>query len=391
MSFIQKLLNRPCNILFTFEDRRDENGYGHVIGPGGRIFNHQSKDTNANLRKKFAQLFLINVFTGTFFRLPTKCYDFVTGGSILRGIDEGKCSFRLYRLQKYKAGQNNVHCLGKPYFVGTRVLVNIVKDIVKIATFPLALIGTQAAALVGIFCPLEGWVFTSIIEDLWVHDSRLDKQQKIIIFTKCLVQLFTCNKTQRPLVRSRTFAYFGSPCMQPQRVWKKQNLYRFHLYEDYNPNTLRSLKLRLDNLIDDSTPYLKDETVKTLKEGISKLSKEIAELCPSKNEEEETTGEGILLINRGKERYIKFFKEVVKEETAKAYIGLRFDNISRLSKKLHDSIDLINNIVDVTDSVLELGGRPVISIQEEALKALWTPPPSFFWDDKVCFRFGTQY
>src|ERR1700722_12509546 len=116
------------SLFFKFDDHRNEKGKGHVIGPGKRVFNHFSSDTNNRARLKFLAIFFINVPQGALIFL-TKSADFLTAGSIIRGVEAGKREFRLYRLKMYDDDEP-VHRFAEKFFVAKCVCISVAKDIV---------------------------------------------------------------------------------------------------------------------------------------------------------------------------------------------------------------------------------------------------------------------
>ena len=253
-------------LLFKFDDRRDEKGRGHVIGPGGRIFNHNSTDTNNGLRDKFLAIFLFNIPTGAL-RFLVKCGDFLTAGSIIRGLEAGKREFRLHRLKMYDENET-VHRFAKAFFVAKCVCTSIAKDIAKIATYPLCMIGMQCAAIAGIISPLDGRVFTCILEETWDQDiHKRFSHGGITLVPKKVMEFLSRTKRAQAKKIDKSILFYVAPCMQSQQTWKEKNIYRI-LFLDYNPQTLRSLKLQFSNLVKESSPYLSVDVKKLFENSI---------------------------------------------------------------------------------------------------------------------------
>lgn len=319
------------SIFFKFDDKRNDKGKGHVIGPGERTFNHFSTDTNNHLRLKFLAIFFINVPKGALIFL-TKCADFFTAGSIIRGLEAGKREFRLHRLEKYDDVET-VHRFAKAYFVAKCVCTSVAKDIVKIATYPLCMIGMQCAALVGIASPLDSWVFTCVLEETWDQDiHKRISHGSITLIPQKVMQLLTCTKKARAIQIDRSIFVYVAPCMQSQQTWKEKNIYRI-AFPDYNPQTLRSLKLQFSNLVKESAPYLETKDVQLFTDSIQRWSQQINKISPNANERHEIDANGDLL----------------DEQDA---------SIEKLRQNITDSIYFLKQVVRLKDIALEENLEP---------------------------------
>jgi hypothetical protein len=319
------------SIFFKFDDRRNDKGRGHVIGPGERIFNHFSTDTNKNLRLKFLAIFLINVPQGALIFL-TKCVDFLTAGSLVRGLEAGKRAFRLHRLKMYNEDET-VHRFAKAYFFTKCICLSVAKDIVKIATYPLCMLGMQCVALAGMASPLDGWVFTCILQETWDQDiHKRISHGGIPLVPKKVMQLLTCSKNAQAIQTSRSLLVSVAPCMQSQQTWKKKNLYRI-VFPDYNPNTLRSLKLQFSNLVAESAPYLGSAELQLCTDSIQSWSQQISQISPTANESHEIDKNGNLWDEQD-------------------------PSIEKLRKKMINSMHSLKQVVRLTDEALEENRDP---------------------------------
>lgn len=225
------------SLFFTFKDHRDSRGKGYLIGPGERVFNHVSRDTNWELRLKFAKIFLFNIPSCALLKLPTKCVDFITGGSFIRGYELGKQEFQHHCYLAHKT-EKKISSLAKSYFITKCTLTSVIKDIIKIATLPIYVVGIQLVSLAGLFSPLDALLMTSVIEEVWDQNGA--------------------QRMPDGGVKMKVHLFYIAPCMQSQQTWKKQNLYRI-FFDDYNPGTMRSLKLKFENLNEELAPYLSEE------------------------------------------------------------------------------------------------------------------------------------
>lgn len=234
-------------VILSFIDHRDSGGSGRVIDPWGNTYNHASNDTNNDLREKFTGLFFGTALGAIFFRIPYRIFDLLTGGSIRRGIMDAKHEYRMLKVEKSKTGQK-VHRVALALLLAKNIFLQLVKDIVQIATYPLGLVGLQFASFVGLFMPLEARVVFAKLEDLYVVDFRL--------FTSC------------ELVPG-AMLFYAAPCMQTQESWQRRNIYAIDAMR-YNPDTPRSLRLTLSNNLERFSTYFETH-FKEIKKSLNHL------------------------------------------------------------------------------------------------------------------------
>lgn len=237
-------------ICCSFKDERDRYGHGEVTDCCGNVY--QGNDASDNeIRAKFAALTLGHAFTAILFRIPYRIFNLLSGGFVARGNHDAEHEFRLLRLEKSKTGEK-IHCLVKPLLYTKHVMINLVKDIIKIATYPIAMVGLQIAAFFGMFAPLEFRVVFGRIEELWMPDIKLHQPSGSGL---------------------DLFLMFAAPCMQRKKVWQDYNLYV--LDKPGSGNSLRNINLRLVNDAKQFLPYFEPhskeimDALLTLKDIIS--------------------------------------------------------------------------------------------------------------------------
>ncbi len=277
---------RSC--LFTFEDHRKElidpekfrtagigricnpicavQGRGAIIGPGGREFNHVTSDTNLQLRIKFVKLTIFSFIKGVLFEIPYRIYDLAKGGSILRGIEESRKRFLALKVE----GKNPNYTL-----VATRsILYSLAKDIAQLVTYPLYLLARQAVFLWGVLFPLDGIYMTSLLQETFTLDSKIEKNW---YFFRKENHRAKCGCLNRKL----GLTYYAAPCMTSKVYFKKKNHYR--QFDDYFPGTCRSYHLRLENLLT-SSPFFNTDEKKKIHSFLNSLKKVIKKASPETGE-----------------------------------------------------------------------------------------------------------
>lgn len=116
---------------------------------------------------------------------------------------------------------------GSLYFqTALRSIWQLTKDIIRIVTYPLAIIALEFAALYAAFVhPIDGQKMWADVEHFWSCDRRgIQSLSEPMVFTD--------------------WCDYIAPCMQPKEVWDTRNLYR--TFNRYDKNTIRSLILALE-------------------------------------------------------------------------------------------------------------------------------------------------
>lgn len=223
-------VNHVSGVIFTFQDKRVKNGKGKVFGPCNQTFNG---DENFELRAKFHALFLGGqAVLGVLFRLPYHLVDFFSGASITRGTLDAEHEFRILRVEKSEKGEK-VHRFAMKLLMAKHILFTLVKDIVRLAFYPIAMVGLQISAFCGLFLPLDFRLIYGGIENFVAPDLRS----------------FSLRCTAHGLV---LWAFYSAPCMQTREAWDRNNLYRIENDDNDSP---RSLRLLLENDFRNFAPY----------------------------------------------------------------------------------------------------------------------------------------
>ena len=123
--------------------------------------------------------------------------------------------------------------------VAKHVLWQLVKNIVKIVTYPIALIGLLLASLYGMIDPINGRAFIASIEDAWSRDTISEEDA-------------LCHHAFR-------FGEYMAICMQPKDVWDQKNIY--HVAADYHPRSLRSLLRQIHTMLKDKKRFFRNEGI----------------------------------------------------------------------------------------------------------------------------------
>lgn len=194
------------SLLFSFDDQRNKEGKGHVVGLKGRILNHTAHDVNSLIRFKFLLLFPYSLIHTPLLDIPWSLIQCISLEPITKGIEKGKHLYQENLLLEQNPNYN--------LCVATSVLVSIAHTIWLLITYPLYLIARQSAVIWGLFFPLDGVYMISCLQESWTSTS-----------------LFL------PI----------APCMLSQQFFREHNLYK--RLANYHPNRTKSLHLQLENII----------------------------------------------------------------------------------------------------------------------------------------------
>lgn len=223
---------------FTWEDSRTYTDNGNKV-EAGYIRNQKTgytygmvKRTNCDLRFLLAVLAIFQAPALTLVRIPMRIIrlfhaDFVATS---RNSVEREWLIKNSRWSQQWTETNQTPIPASQSSICSQValrsLWQLIKDIVRIVTYPIAIIALEFAALYGAIAhPLDGQKMWADIEHFWSSDPiSIESNSDSMIFTEW-------------------FDYFA-PCTQPKEVWDARNLYR--TYARYDKNTLRSLTLALE-------------------------------------------------------------------------------------------------------------------------------------------------
>lgn len=210
---------------FSFEDQRDTSGHGHVIDSKTQAKYGIAGETDKQLRLKCLGLFLGTqaVFNGGY-RLLHRVKDLLCGDFVYAGNHLALKELRVEYARKSNAVKNTLITPSHEEVRNVKIkhtLWQLIKNIVKLVTYPLAIVGMQLAALYGIFNPHSGRALYAMIEDAWAHE----------VLSPELVSTFQ--------IRCSDYLV---PCMQPKEVVEKHDLMRLIVHPGkYHPDTLRSI------------------------------------------------------------------------------------------------------------------------------------------------------
>lgn len=219
------------SLFFTFEDSR-KNGKGHLVELSTKnVYNHVSNWTDCDQRWHFTGLFFSQALTGCIVRIPFRLYDIFSGDTIRRGIANAQHEFRILKVEK----NGKVSKLAYALLLAKNILLCLAKDIMKLVTYPLAMIALQFAAILGVSSPLDAWVIYGKIEDFWRPDNSLQKYKAA---HEC----------------KNLMLMYSAPCMQTQEAYRQNNLYPI-LGGDYSETDLRTLRMRLSRELERFSIY----------------------------------------------------------------------------------------------------------------------------------------
>jgi hypothetical protein len=232
--------------FYTWEDHRNALGYGIVVNKAtGRIYGSITHDSNTDLRVKFAALLIFQAPFGLF-RLTYRVLSLVAFDFAFAGYRNAKAEW-LNERQQCQLAQQEDFLKSKTitqlppnastfyWKVSKNITCQLLLNVFKVATYPLAVIALEFAVLYGIFKPLDGRGLFAKIEEIAAKSDPYD-----IPF---------------PLI-----ANYCAPCMQPKDIWNRQNWHSW--YEDYDADSYRSLLLRIRNITEKQDFFLDRENIK---------------------------------------------------------------------------------------------------------------------------------
>lgn len=211
----------------------------------GNVYGAAHPDTKDFVRGKLMVLFFVQPFV-IVPRIPYRLWGIVKGNSVHIGLQKAEKEWRLetqkWRLEDKDKGlpppsQNSFRLK-----VAGKVSWQLVKDIVKVATYPIAWIGMEFATLYGsLFNPYDGRALFATLEHAWSSDELFP----LSIVGGLDIQL----------------GEYLAKCMQPQAVWKERNLYRFA--DHYHPDTLRNVLRNVEFSLKNQKEFFEKENVLT--------------------------------------------------------------------------------------------------------------------------------
>lgn len=236
--------------LFDWDDTRKYDQKGEVLS--GRVRDKKTQEVygilkynDEGIRGVFASLSGFQAPFMTALRLPKRISDLNIAKVIERVYTCAYYDWLADNSKRSQAGSAPSHL--SLYFKVARYTVwEIAKEIVKIATYPIAMIALEFCALYGFFInPVDGRKMWSTVEYLWSVSKPAET----------LTQWNPLNDN----------IGFLAPCMQPESVWEERSLFRA-LSKQYHPGTLRSILLMLKRQIAKQKQFLEEEgvDVKTL-------------------------------------------------------------------------------------------------------------------------------
>lgn len=226
--------------LFDWVDNRTYNKEGIATGifyvKGSNVRYGMARHNDDGIRYVFIQLIGLQIPYMLFVRLPNRIYNLIKGNFISKGIELGTLDWLAQNSKRSQAGD----VVGRSSLfahIVARSLWELAKEIVKIATYPLAMIALEFSALYGKFAsPKDGQKMWSDVEYAW-SSNLVDNTGKASLITD-------------------TPQFLGA-CMQPEHVWREAAMHR--KAKDYNPLTLRSRMNTIKNQLMSQRGFLEQE------------------------------------------------------------------------------------------------------------------------------------
>lgn len=164
------------------------------------------------------------------FRIPTRVFYLLSGDFVRRGYELAKKDWDLKR-QAWSLNPGNTSAPGK-ISLSLRTIAyslwELVKNVIKIATYPLALVGLVFASLYGCLVhPSDGMRMVAALEYAWSRSG-------VVVTTeegRALYQLSECLAV----------------CMQSERAWEEANIYGSNPSNPSASETLGNIKRLLSN------------------------------------------------------------------------------------------------------------------------------------------------
>lgn len=226
---------------FDWEDTRTYNRKGRV--QSGRYTVKGTDDvygvvphTNAEFQQIFQTLASTQLLYMTFVRIPNRIYNMINGNFIHYTYESAELAWLAKNSKKSQIGKT-FGSAGRLYQHISIAIWELAKEIIKIVTYPLAIVALQFSALYGYFIhPLDGLRMWSFVESTW---SCSIKNKHVYL---------ACDDAMQQAL---------APCMHTKRFWDEKNLYAFQAY--YHPYTLRSRILEINQLLTSQKNFLENE------------------------------------------------------------------------------------------------------------------------------------
>ncbi len=279
-----------------FSAQFDSTGKGAMTAPDGQTYVQKKgvlpllgcesdscclKIPVAEYRAKCAWLVLFTFPKGAIVLLY-RLIDFTLLGSVRRGWVYAKESCRELTFYR-RADPSKIH-----YFALQRVgiyayhcIACLIKDMMKIVTFPISLILMWVFSILGLIFPQQGRFVIAHIQNLWNYDTLLHREA-------------LANGQRTGWIRS-SIVHTVAPCFQSIQQYDASNLYMY--IQDFHPDETRNIWLRFLHQL---TRYRKLFTSNDYEQFISALEKvreEIRILSPRSTYETEMRG-GVVKIKK---------------------------------------------------------------------------------------------
>lgn len=318
------------------------------------VYGAAHPDTKDIVRTKLIVLFFLQTVVMVP-RIPYRLWGIIKGNSVQIGLHKAQQEWRLetqkWRLEGQAAGKPPPSQNSFRLKVAGKVSYQLVKDIVKVATYPLAWIGMEFAALYGsLFNPYDGRAMFGAIEHAWSSDELFpipgQGGQDIML------------------------GEYLAKCMQPQSVWKERNLYRFADY--YAPRTLRSSLRDVEFSVKNQEKFFKEEGINTkdILDCVRDYQQNITKFSPKAS--------GEFGVNDKGQKYLKQTREQEKIRDNLQLIIKKLAEIEKLNDELFVELNQPNLVASPKTLELDKCKRVI----QYALNKLNNPK----FKEKVTFK-----
>lgn len=240
--------------LFDWDDQRTYDNWGDCTN--GHVLDKQTQRLygvlnydNEGMRRVFYTLSATQILFMSFIRIPKRIRELFDGNFISIGSAQAEQEWLTENSKRSQAGAIvSVSSLYKKTIV--KSLWNLIKEIAKIVTFPLAIIALEFSALYGVLInQLDARKLWSMIEHLWNVSYPLDTISPLIGVN---ISGYHCGFD----ILSDVLTYIA-PCMQPKDVWVERNLYR--ILGSYSPDSGKSRLLQIRQKLETQRDFLAAE------------------------------------------------------------------------------------------------------------------------------------
>lgn len=238
-----------CPLGFDFDDQRGDKNVKRVIDKKSNArYGYIGNDQNATLRVKFTALFLGQAAFNVVFRMPVRIAKLMEGDFVSTGKKLALQELRTECSRKTKEANAKGAKDGKVIITPAenelrnvtikKTLWQLAKNIAKLVTYPLAIVGLQLATIYGLINPNGGRAMFAMIEETWAREMLPTAPSHILEIK---------------------WSEYLAPCMQPEDIAERDNLFPVTIPgQPYHTDTLRSLMSHLNRKLKGDVEFYKN-------------------------------------------------------------------------------------------------------------------------------------